>query len=256
MTRQLPKLLENLQTHPNSEHLFIFRQPGDLWKNLALCEALENSILPRLTWVGGTGEGWWEVDDFSRAFRRLSNLKMASWRSATTARGGWGRKKNHTKPYLAGSASALKSGQIYLSSKRALKAPVAPVRGKPARAHLVTDKASKGYTPQKPDPIQFCFHARKFSYLPLRRFWFSTSRWEILERSSFWSPAGPEEVVLALCNKENRDETNLFTSSLARWVSEAKQSHAFREEQHFRANLRTRTFSLKAFFYKKKTLAL
>jgi len=45
----------------------------------ALCDgkAFQNSTLPRLTWVGGTGEGWWEVDDFSKAFRRLSNLKMA-----------------------------------------------------------------------------------------------------------------------------------------------------------------------------------
>lgn len=77
---KMMRQLEKLQTHPNYEHLsFLSRQPGDLGNNLALCdcEAFKNSTLPRLTWVGGTGEGWWEVDDFSRAFRRLSNLKMA-----------------------------------------------------------------------------------------------------------------------------------------------------------------------------------
>lgn len=249
--RQLPKLLEKLQTHPNYKHLSILsRQPGDLENNLALCdcEAFKNSALPRLTWVGGTGEGWWEVDDFSRAFRRLSNLKMAIWRSATTAKRGVGGKE----PYLVGSASALKSGQICFCSKWALKS--CPSQREACKAliktlacaHLATDKVSKGYTPQKQDPIQVCFHARRFAYLPLWRFWFSTSRWEILERSSFWSPAGPEAVVLALCNKENQDETNLFTYSQAQWFSEAKQSHAFREAENLRANLRTRAFSLKA----------
>lgn len=218
MMRQLPKLLEKLQTHLNYEHLSILsRQPGDLRSSLALwdCEAFKHSTLSRLTWVGGTGEGWWEVDDFSRAFRRLSNLKMAIWRSATTVRrGGEGERTLSCRPCIS---SQVRTNVLLLkvsfkttscpSQREACKVLIKTL----ACARLATDKVCKGYTPQKQDPIQFCFHATRSSYLPLRRFWFSTSRWEILERSSFWSPAGPEEVVLALCNKENRDESNLST---------------------------------------------
>lgn len=82
MTKQLPKLLKKQQRAlPKLFHLFFFilsSQAGGLRNDPALCdsEGFEKRIWLRLTWVGGTGEGWWEVD-FSRAFRRLSNLKMA-----------------------------------------------------------------------------------------------------------------------------------------------------------------------------------
>lgn len=157
----------------------IFRNPSGLGNNLALCdcEAFKNSALPRLTWVGGTGEGWWEVDDFSRAFRRLSNLKMAICRSATTVRKvGGGERILKITLFSRLCISAEVRTNLLLpkvgfkntsrpSQREACKAPIKTL----ARAHLMTnsvrDTAHRSRTPSK-----FCIHARRFSYLPLRRF--------------------------------------------------------------------------------------
>lgn len=89
----------------------------------------------------------------------------------------------------------------------------------------------------------------RFPNLPLRRFWFSASRWEILARSSLWSPADPEEVVLVLCNKENQDETHhLFTccQGLVK-LSEAESCFQGRRtfESQSKHNLGTRTITYK-----------
>lgn len=202
--------------HPQQPGRRPQKWPSTLWQRRIREEHLAEAHLGRWNWGGLVG------GRFFQSIQAAFQLEDGHLKICNDCKKGWGGR----------TLACRLSRQICSCSKWDLRSPGTP--------RLIKEITHRSRTLLG---LVFCFHARRFSYLPLRRFWFSASRWEILERSSFWS-LGPEDVVLALCNKENWDEADLFTYMYSHKT--VKQKVKPLEKQNLRAHLRTRPFHLKA----------